>query len=195
LVAETHPDGPAAKAGIVPGDVLVAIDAQPITDGADLAAKIGSMAPGTAVKIEILRNGNEHTLSVTLGELPGTPFKPAAAPQRQEPSRLGLTLAPAATIEGAGNLGVAVTEVDPNGLAGERGLSAGDIILDVSNNPVRTPADVDNAISRAKESGRRNIVMRVKLKNDGIQIVASLFPLSGRRFGAGSRVGSIRSDS
>ena len=72
-------------------------------DGADLAAKIGSMAPGTAVKIGIFRNGNEHTVSVTLGELPVTPFKPAAAPQQQEPSRLGLTLAPAATIKGAGS--------------------------------------------------------------------------------------------
>jgi serine protease Do len=86
LVAETQPDGPAAKAGIVPGDVLVAVDAQPIADGADLAAKIGSMAPGTTVKIGIFRNGNEHTVSVTLGELPVTPFKPAAAPQQQEPS-------------------------------------------------------------------------------------------------------------
>jgi membrane-associated protease RseP (regulator of RpoE activity) len=62
-VVETQPDGPAAKAGIVPGDVLVAVDAQPIADGADLAAKIGSMAPGTVVKIEILRNGNEHAIS------------------------------------------------------------------------------------------------------------------------------------
>ena len=66
--------------------------------------------------------------------------------------------------------------MDPNGLAGERGLSAGDIILDVSNNPVRTPADIDNAVSRAKENGRRDIVMRVKLKNDGIQIVALPVP-------------------
>jgi serine protease Do len=94
----------------------------------------------------------------------------------QEPSRLGLTLAPAATIKGAGNQGLAVTEVGPNGLAAETGLAAGDIILDVSNNPVRTPADVHNAISRAQESGRRDVVMRVKIKNDGIQIVAVPIP-------------------
>ena len=89
LVAETQPDGPAAKAGIVPGDVVIAVQAQPIPNGADLAAKIGSMAPGTAVAIGILRDGNERTVSVTLGELPVTPFKPAAAPQQQEPSDLG----------------------------------------------------------------------------------------------------------
>ena len=104
---------------------VVAVDAQPIPNGADLAAKIGSMAPGTTVQIGIFRNGSERTISVTLVELPGTPFKPATAPQEQEPSRLGLTLAPAATIKGAGNQGVAITEVDPNGLAAEKGLAAG----------------------------------------------------------------------
>ena len=94
LVAETQPDGPAAKAGIVPGDVVIAVEAQSIRNGADLAAKIGSMAPGTAAAIRILRDGSERTVSVTLGELPVTPFKVAAAPQQQEPSTLGLTLAP-----------------------------------------------------------------------------------------------------
>ena len=155
-MAETQLDGPAAKAGIVPGDVVIAVDAQPIRNGADLAAKIGSMAPGTAVAIGILRDGSQRTVSVTLGELPVTPFKVAAAPQQQEPSRLGLTLAPAATIKGAGSQGVAVTEVDPDGLAAQKGLAAGDIIIDISGNPVRTPADVHNAISRAQERQARH---------------------------------------
>jgi serine protease Do len=177
LVAETQPDGPAAKAGIVPGDVVIAVQAQPIPNGADLAAKIGSMAPGTAVAIGILRDGNERTVSVTLGELPVTPFKPAVAPQQQEPSRLGLALAPAATIKGAGSQGVAITEVDPAGLAAETGLAAGDIILDVSGNPVRTPADVHNAISRAQESGKHDILMRVKTKDNRIQFVALPIPV------------------
>jgi serine protease Do len=128
------------------------------------------MAPGTAVKITVLRNGGERTISVTLGELPGTPFKPADQPQQQKPSGLGLTLAPAANSQG-----VAVTDVDPNGLAAAKGLVAGDIILDVSNNPVRTPADVHNAINRAQESGKHDIVMRVKTRN-GIQFVALPVP-------------------
>ena len=79
LVAETEPGGPAAKAGIVPGDVVLAVDGHPISNGADLAAKIGSMAPGTTVQISIFRDGGERTIPVTLVELPGTPFKPAFA--------------------------------------------------------------------------------------------------------------------
>ena len=104
---------------------------------------------------------------MTLGELSVTPFKPATAPQQQEPSRLGLVLAPAATIKGAGSQGVAITQMDPNGLAAE-GLAAGDIILDVSSNLVSTPADVHNAIIRAQESGKQDILMRVKTRDDRI---------------------------
>jgi serine protease Do len=173
LVAEAPAGGAAAEAGVIPGDVVLAVDGRPIASGGELAAKIGSMAPGTAVKITILRDGSERTIPVTLGELPGTPFKPAdqPQPQQQEPSVLGLTLAPAANGEG-----VAIADVDPNGIAAAKGLTAGDIILDVSNNPVRTPADVHNAISRAQDSGKRDIVMRVRTRDRGIQFMALPVP-------------------
>ena len=76
--------------------------------GADLAAKIGSTAPGTAIKITILRDGSERVVSVKLGELPVTPFKAAAEPQHQKPAALGLSLAPDANSQG-----VTITDVDP----------------------------------------------------------------------------------
>ena len=171
LVAEAPTGGAAAEAGVMPGDVVLAVDGRPIKSGADLADRIGSMAPGTAVKITILRDSSERTIAVTLGELPGTPFKPAAEPQQQKPSGLGLTLAPAPN-----NQGVAVTDVDPTGIAVAKGLTAGDIILDVSNNPVRTPADVHKAISRAQDSGKRDIVLRVRTRNGGIQFMALPIP-------------------
>lgn len=179
LITEAEPDGPAAKAGIALGDVVIAVDAQPIPNGADLAARIGAMAPGTAVKIGILRNGSERIVSVTLGELPATPFKAAVAPAKQKRAGLGLGLAPAATIEGAGSRGVVITEVDPDGLAAEKGLAAGDIILDVSGNPVRTSADVHNAVSQARENGKHDILMRVKTRDDRIQFVA--LPIAAQR--------------
>ena len=141
LVAEAPPGGAAAEAGVVPGDVVLAVDGRPVTSGADLAAKIGSIAPGTVVKITILRDGSERTVSARLGQLPVTPFKAAAEPQQQKPSALGLTFAPVANSQG-----VTITDVDPDGLGAEKGLAAGDIILDVSNHPVHTPSDVHDAI-------------------------------------------------
>ena len=162
LVAEAPPGGAAAEAGIIPGDVVLAVDGRPITSGADLAARIGSMAPGTAVKTTILRDGSERTIAMTLGDFLARHSSPQLSPE-QKPSGLGLTLAPAPN-----NQGVAVTDVDPSGIAAAKGLTAGDIILDVSNNPVRTPADVHKAISRAQDSGERDIVLRVRTRNGGI---------------------------
>jgi serine protease Do len=172
LVAEIEPDGPAAKAGIVPGDVVVAVDDHPIPNGADLVSRISAMAPGTVVKIGILHDGSDRTISVTLGELPVTPFKAAAAPARKEPPGFGLGLASAATVEGPGSEGVVITEVDPNGVAAEEGLAVGNTILDVGGNPVSTSADVHNAVSKAHESGKHDILMRVKKGDDEIKFVA-----------------------
>src|SRR3954471_24308397 len=70
LVAEPQKDGPAMKAGIQAGDVIVSRDDKPVADARELARRISSLAPGTAVKLGILRNGAEKTVSLTLGELP-----------------------------------------------------------------------------------------------------------------------------
>jgi len=170
LVSEAQANGPAAKAGIEPGDVVTSVDGRPVHNGNDLASMIGATAPGTVVKIGIRRNGSDSTIPVTLGELPVTPFKAAAMPP--PPEGLGLGLAPAASIEGAGSRGVVVTEVDPNGRAAEKGLTAGDVILDIGGNPVATSGDVRKAISRAQSSGRHDVLMRVKTTDNKIVFVA-----------------------
>jgi serine protease Do len=125
LVSEPQNDGPAAKAGIMSGDVVTTLDGTAVKDSRMLARKIGAMAPGTSVKLAVLHNGSEKTVTLTLGTLPEE--RQANAGQ-QGTSHLGLTLAPASTV-GAGNQGVAVTAVDPNGPAAERGMQSGDIIL------------------------------------------------------------------
>src|SRR6476661_916994 len=70
LVAEPQKDSPAMKAGIQAGDVITAVNDNPVADARDLARKIGGMAPGATVKLGVLRAGSEKMLSLTLGELP-----------------------------------------------------------------------------------------------------------------------------
>jgi serine protease Do len=70
LVDESQQDSPAAKAGVAAGDVITALDGVPLKDSRELARKIGSMAPGTSVNLSILRNGEDKTLALTLGEAP-----------------------------------------------------------------------------------------------------------------------------
>ena len=165
IVDEPQNDSPAAKAGIMSGDVIKTLDGNAVKDSHTLARNIGAKAPGTSVKLGVLRNGSEKTVTLTLGTLPDE-RQVNAAPQGSDKGtpRLGLTLAPASAV-GAGNQGVAVTAVDPNGPAAERGMQSGDVILDVAGKTVSNPSDVSKEIADLYKAGKRTALMRVKSGN------------------------------
>jgi serine protease Do len=168
LVAEPQADSPAKKAGIEAGDVITAVDGQPVKDARDLAKKIGALAPKATVKLTVLQKGSEKTLSLTLGEMPNT-REARANPNADEGEggaadlgRLGLTLAPAARVAGAGGDGVVVTGVDRSGIAADHGFNTGDVILEAAGKSVSTPADVRKVIASARTEGKRTVLLRVK---------------------------------
>jgi len=166
LVAEPQPGSPAVKAGILSGDVIVSVNGQPVKDARDLAKRIGAMAPESTVKLVVLRKGEEKTISVTLGALPQERQARAGTEEHEKTSadapRLGLTLAPAAQVAGAGGEGVIVTAVSPDGPAAEHGFKTGDVILDVAGKTVSSPADVRKALADARGANKRTVLMRVK---------------------------------
>ena len=161
LVAEPQPGGPANKAGVEAGDVITAINGKEVSDSREVARTISGLAPGTTVKLTVMRKGQEKAINVTLGELP--PQREAAlVPDAPEPrgasiAQLGLTVAPK-----AGTEGVVVTNVDPEGTAAEHGFKTGDVILEVSGKKVGSAGDVRNAVQAAEKSTRRTVLMRVK---------------------------------
>ncbi|HKY87521.1 MAG TPA: Do family serine endopeptidase [Pseudorhodoplanes sp.] len=177
LVAEPQANGPAAKAGIEAGDVIVSVDGNPIRNARELSRLIGGMAPKASVKIGLLRKGAEKTVTLTLGELPNqreaslTPSTEDREAPGSDLSRLGLTLAPASKVPGASSEGVAVTQVDRGGVASELGFKTGDVILEVGGKAVNAPADVRKALSDARTDGKRTILMRVK-SDGGTRFVA-----------------------
>jgi serine protease Do len=172
LVADAQADGPAAKAGVESGSVITSVNGAPVNDARDLAKKIGALAPGAAVKLGLLSNGAEKTVTVTLGELPEQREARADTPAPDsDTGRLGLTLAPAGSVGGASSQGVVVTRVDPDGLAAEAGFKTGDVILDVGGKMVGNPADVRKALTDARGQGKRNVLMRVK-SSGGTKFVA-----------------------
>jgi len=75
---------------------------------------------------------------------------------------LGLQLAPASQVDGAGQRGVAIVGVDPNGDAAQKGLQTGDIILDVGGKPVSAPEEVKSDIAKAQQDGKKAVLMRVQ---------------------------------
>ncbi|MCC2112649.1 MAG: PDZ domain-containing protein, partial [Hyphomicrobiales bacterium] len=164
MVTEPQADSPAVSAGISSGDVIVAVNDRKIEGPKELARTIAGFAPGTKVDLTVWRDGAEKHVGVTLGTLPGTMKVAAKTSSPDEPgteSKIGLMLAPAATV-GAGEEGVAITEVDPDGPAAGKGINAGDVILDVGGKAVSTPSDVAKGIERTRAAGRKAVLMRVR---------------------------------
>jgi serine protease Do len=175
LIATAEADGPAAKAGITSGDVIASVNGTPIRSGAELSRTISAFAPGTSVRIGVLRQGEEKSVIAALGQLPESRSASAAGMrQQEEPEQettgrggstdddLGLKLAPASSILGAGEQGVIVTGVDPTGLAADQGLELGDVILEVSGKSVATPAEIRNALGDARRQGKQQALLRLR---------------------------------
>jgi serine protease Do len=176
LVSEPQADGPALKAGIQSGDVITSVNDAPIHDARELARRIGTMAPGASVKLGLIHQGQDKTVTLTLGTLPNekhvesTPQNQREVPDGDEP-KLGLTLAPASKVPGANGSGVVVTAVAEGGIAADHGFQVGDVILDVGGKVVSTPADVRKSLSDARKEGRRAVLFRVK-SGEGTKFVA-----------------------
>jgi serine protease Do len=170
LVAEPQANGPAAKAGIESGDVITAVNGETVKDARELARTIGGLAPGNAVKLNVLHKGQDKVINLTLGQLPNTieaktdtdkDDKGGAAHGTDVP-KLGMTIAPANTVAGAGKDGVVVTEVDPKSAAAERGFKEGDVILEVAGKTVTNATDVREAINAARSDNKNSVLMRIK---------------------------------
>lgn len=163
LVAEAQADTPAAKAGIQPGDVITAVNGTAIKDSRMLAREISGMAPGSTAKLDILRKGEAKSISVTLAAMPNQPEKQANAGDTMPGApRLGLSVAPASEVAGAGQKGVVITAVDPSGPAAERGLKSGDVILEVAGKSIGSVGELRSALADAKSGGKKEVLIRVR---------------------------------
>ena len=174
LVAEPQDGSPAAKAGILSGDVITAVNGTPVKDARELARTIGTIAPNATVKLDIIRSGQAKTISLTLGEMPDQQQAKADTDSAQPTGgvpHLGLAVAPASEVSGAGAQGVVVTAVDPDSPAAEQGFQAGTVILDVGGKAVANVGDVRKALVDAKTQGKHQVLMRVKM-GDAMRFVA-----------------------
>jgi serine protease Do len=157
IVADVTADSPALKAGLKQGDVILKADGKEIDDARDLSKTVAALAPDAKVPFEIIRDGKAETISVTIGTMPGEQQKQAAIGKPLEKldlSNLGLEVTPAEDGEG-----LKISGLDPDSAAAERGLKAGDVILEIAGQHVTDPTDAARALSAAKG---KNVLLLVR---------------------------------
>jgi serine protease Do len=183
LVAEVVPDGPSAKAGLQPGDVVLRIDGRPVESSADLTRQVAMAKPGQDVRLDVRRDGRERQVVLRSGVRPSeeqlaandrTPE--AAAPEGAAAGGgLGLMVAPH---DGGG---VEVQKVKPGSDAAKKGLRAGDVIERANSRSVRSAADVTAEVADARKAGRSNVLLLISRNGQRVFIPVGIAePESGQ---------------
>ncbi|HTJ90485.1 MAG TPA: Do family serine endopeptidase [Acidocella sp.] len=173
LIAAISTDGPAARAGLKPGDVVTAVNGMKVTNPNDLATDIANVDPGDKTNITYMRDGQPHDLLVALAAMPENPTAdfqeggnvPAAA--RASHAALGLTLAPLTPGSRSElNLpstarGAVVAQVSSNSLADQAGLQPDDLLVGVGSQDVTSPDGAVAALDAAGKSGAQAVMLRI----------------------------------
>jgi serine protease Do len=157
LVASVDKSGPAAKAGLEPGDVVRKVDGQAIVGSGDLPAYVGQALPGQKVELEVWRNGQARTLTAVLGDASDKAAKVAQDKPDAAKGKLGLALRPLQPDEKQ-QVGVkeGLVVADAAGPAAEAGITQGDVLLSINGAPA---ADIDAVRAAMAKAGKTVAVL------------------------------------
>ncbi|NWG70007.1 MAG: Do family serine endopeptidase [Parvularculaceae bacterium] len=170
LVGDVVPESPAAKAGIEPQDIVVAVNGAAVNDVRELTRRVAALPPGSKTSVKIIRNGAERNFQVTLQERPSD----GAAPTTRQPapnedslsSELGLRVTELSQSARAqfrvpdGVSGVVITGVKPDSPAEDAGLRAGMVILQADGKAVTSGTGLRRLVEEAKKAGKEAILIR-----------------------------------
>ena len=190
LVSAVTPESPAAKGGLESGDVILKFDGKDVTTMRGLPKIVAQTPIGKAVDVEVLRKGTKKTVQIAVGLLEedeGTDektAKPEEKPQGESPvvaPVIGLKLAELTDdarkkygLDQKIN-GVLVEDVDPGSAAAQKGIKAGDVIVEAGQDTVLKPDDVAKSVEKVKKSGRKAVLLRVEDGKGDLRFVAVPF--------------------
>jgi len=169
MVASVVDGSPAARAGFIQGDIVVALNGTQVADSKDLTRHVATLRAGERASFTVLRNGERRTLSATIEKRDADRVASADNPSRSaEPDALGMSLMPLNPALrqqyelGSNANGVVVGSVDPDSEAARKGINEGDLIKRVGSQNVRAPSDVARAVEAARNAGRDSVLMLVQ---------------------------------
>ena len=173
------PEGPAADAGILSGDIILTFDGQAVADTGELVRIVGNSPVGKVVDVEVLRDGEMTNVAVTLGrreEAQGIETAPEAVPEPEPPApaemqMLGLSLSElnqdlADEFGLPESEGLVITGIEPMSDAEGKGLMPGDVITEVGQQPVMTIDQFEERVEQARQAGRKSILLLVRRAGD-----------------------------
>ncbi|WP_317992991.1 Do family serine endopeptidase [Bartonella gliris] len=165
--------GPAAKAGIKAGDVIISVNGEKINDVRDLAKRIANIGPGETVTLGVWKAGKEENIKVKLDSMPDDEGMKESSKYSNGRSDSEETLEDYGLIVALSDdgLGLVVTDVDSDSDAADKGIRPGDVIMTVNNKPVKKVSDIIDTIKNAQKLGRKAILLQVRT-NDQNRFVA-----------------------
>ena len=153
VVSHVDSDSPGARAGLKEGDVITGVDGQQVNDAGRLQVVIGQKQPGTKVELEVLRDGKTMSVPVTLADMSKSDSESASTGEEHGKLRWGVGLADLTPemrqqMQAPADLhGALVGQVAPGSSADNAGLQRGDVIVEVNRKPMRSAAEVKEALS------------------------------------------------
>ena len=178
LVAGVQPEGPGANAGVEPGDVIRAVDGKTIKTPRDLAMTIGAAKPGETVKLDLIRDGADRTVTLALTELPHERPTAEASDAADNKGKIGIALAQLSPelLERMelpkGTKGAVVAGVQPGSPAAEAGIREGDLVVGVGSQLVATPEEAVKAI----RGNGRDKTLALRILRDGHPAFVAIDP-------------------
>ena len=180
LVASVNDNGPAQTGGVQPGDVILSFDGKKVPDMRHLPRLVAESSVGKSVPVTVWRKRQETKLQVTVGKLDETEQVAAQEPPKnKQPSKadsstvttLGLTLSNITQelkekFSLNDDKGVVVVDVTKDSPAADKGLRAGDVIMEAAQEEIKSATQVAGKIDDAKKAGRKSILLLVERQGD-----------------------------